>query len=133
MIKTEIIGSNVIRITAPEKLERADFEHLTPVTDDLIKKFGSLRLLIDATSSKGWKNVAALQHHVMFVKSHQEKVDRITALPAHVRRLTQPTPTLVRAHSLMARKTSCLSVTGPLPSPARRITSYLSALSEESA
>ena len=83
MIKTEIIGSNVIRITAPEKLERADFEHLTPVADDIIKKFGSLRLLMDATSLKGWKNVAALQHHVMFVKSHQGKVDRIAVLPAH--------------------------------------------------
>ena len=30
MIRTEIIGSNVIRITAPDKLERADFEHLAP-------------------------------------------------------------------------------------------------------
>ena len=74
MIRTGIIGSNVIRITAPDKLERADFEHLAPVADDFIKKFGTLRLLIDATSLKGWKNVAALQHHAAFVKSHQRKV-----------------------------------------------------------
>ena len=83
MIRTEIIGSNVIRITAPDKLERADFEHLAPVADDLIKKFGTLRLLIDATSLKGWKNVAALQHHAAFVKSHQRKVDRIAVILAH--------------------------------------------------
>ena len=83
MIRTEIIGSNVIRITAPDKLERADFEHLAPVADDLIKKFGTLRLLIDATSLKGWRNVAALQHHAMFVKGHQRKVDRLAVILAH--------------------------------------------------
>ena len=85
MIRTGIIGSNVIRITAPDKLERADFEHLAPVADDFIKKFGTLRLLIDATSLKGWKNVAALQHHAAFVKSHQRKVDCIAVILAHER------------------------------------------------
>jgi hypothetical protein len=44
---------------------------------------GEIRLLIDASHLEGWENVAALENHAAFVKSHQQKVARIAVIARH--------------------------------------------------
>jgi hypothetical protein len=83
MIKTDVISGNVVRITAPEKLKADDFRQIAPQIDSLIRQQGKIRLLIDASRFGGWENIAALENHAGFVKSHQQKVDHIAVIVAH--------------------------------------------------
>ena len=83
MIKTEIISDNALRITVPEKLAADDFPSIAPQVDFLISRYGKIRLLIDASGFKGWKNIAGFENHAQFVKTHQQKVDRIAVIVAH--------------------------------------------------
>jgi hypothetical protein len=83
MIKTEIISDNVLRITAPAKLKADDFRQIAPQVDSMISRYGKIRLLIDASGFNGWEDIAAFGNHAGFVKSHQQKVDRIAVIVAH--------------------------------------------------
>ena len=83
MIKTEIISDNVLRITAPEKLKAADFPQIAPQIDALITKHGQIRLLIDASRFNGWENIAAFENHAVFIKTHQQRVERIAVIAGH--------------------------------------------------
>ena len=80
MIKTEIISDNVLRITAPAKLKPDDFRQIAPQVDSMISQYGKIRLLIDASGFNGWEDIAAFGNHAGFVKSHQQKVDRIAVV-----------------------------------------------------
>jgi len=83
MIAVEQLGANALKLTAPPKLQVGDFARLAPLADGLIREFGSLRLLIDATALTGWESPAAVESHAAFVKGHQHKVERIALLAAH--------------------------------------------------
>jgi hypothetical protein len=83
MIKTEIISPNTLRIVVPMKLTVDDFRQIAPQVDSIIRQFGKIRLLIDASQFGGWENIAAFENHVAFVKTHQDKVDRIAVIVAH--------------------------------------------------
>jgi len=83
MIKTENVSDDVLRITAPEKLKADDFRQIAPQVDSMISRYGKIRLLIDASGFNGWENIAAFGNHAGFVKSHQQKVDRIAVIVAH--------------------------------------------------
>ena len=83
MIKAELISANALRITAPDKLHADDFRHIAPQIDSLIRQYGTIRLLIDATGFHGWENIAAFENHAGFVKNHQQKVERIAVIAAH--------------------------------------------------
>jgi hypothetical protein len=83
VIKTEIISTNVVRITAPDKLKADDFRQIAPQIDALISQYGKIRLLIDASGFHGWENIAAFENHAGFVKNHQQKVERIAVIAAH--------------------------------------------------
>ncbi len=83
MIKTEIISANVLKIVAPEKLKADDFRQITPQVDSLISQYGKIRLLVDASKLSGWENIAAFEHHAEFVRSHQQKVERIAVIVGH--------------------------------------------------
>ncbi len=82
MIKTENISGNVLRITAPEKLKADDFRQIAPQVYSMISRYGKIRLLIDASRFNGWDDIAAFGNHAGFVKSHQQKVDRIAVIVA---------------------------------------------------
>jgi len=82
MIKTDIISGNVLRILPPEKLKVDDFRQIAPQVDSIISRYGKIRLLIDASGFNGWENIAAFENHAGFVKSHQQKVDRIAVIVA---------------------------------------------------
>jgi hypothetical protein len=83
MIAIERLGANAIKVTAPPKLQAGDFAQLAPDADRLIREYGGLRLLIDATALTGWEDPAAIERHAAFVKGHQQKVERIAVLAAH--------------------------------------------------
>jgi hypothetical protein len=83
MIKTELIAPNALRITAPDKLKADDFDRIAPQVDALIQQHGTIRVLIDATGFHGWENMTAFEHHAGFVKTHQQKVERLAVIAAH--------------------------------------------------
>ena len=83
MIKAQRIADGVLKVVAPTKLQSGDFAELAREIEPIIRQAGQLRLLIDASHLEGWKDPTALEEHAAFVKSHQEKVDRIAVMPAH--------------------------------------------------
>jgi hypothetical protein len=80
MIKTETLGPGVLKIVAPETLHADDFRALEPQVDAIIKNYGEIRLLIDASHLEGWDSLATLEKHAGFVKAHQHKVLRIAII-----------------------------------------------------
>jgi hypothetical protein len=83
MIKIEVISGNAVKIKAPEKLKADDFLQIAPQIDSLIKQHGQIRLLIDASEFSGWESIAAFENHARFIKSHQQRVERIAVIAAH--------------------------------------------------
>jgi len=83
MIKTEIISPDTLRILVPEKLKVDDFSKMAPQVDSIIRQYGKIRLLIDASRFGGWENTTAFENHVGFVKNHQSNADRIAVIVAH--------------------------------------------------
>ena len=83
MIKTDIISANALRLIAPKKLKAEDFRQLRPQIDSLISRHGKIRLLIDGSGFDGWENIAALQAHAGFIRSHQQKIERIAVIARH--------------------------------------------------
>jgi hypothetical protein len=82
-MKIETISANAVKITAPAKLKADDFLQIAPQIDLLISEQGEIRLLIDASGFTGWENIAAFKNHAGFIKSHQQKVERIAVIAAH--------------------------------------------------
>ena len=83
MLKIEVISANAVKITAPKKLKADDFLQIAPQIESLVSQQGQIRLLIDASEFTGWENVTAFENHAGFVKSHQQKVERIAVIVAH--------------------------------------------------
>lgn len=83
MIKMEVISGNAVKIKAPEKLKAGDFLQIAPQINSLIKQHGQIRLLIDASEFSGWESIAAFENHAGFIKSHQQRVERIAVIAAH--------------------------------------------------
>jgi hypothetical protein len=83
MIQIETILDNILKITAPEKLAIGDFDVIAPQIDAVIGQYGSVKLLIDASSFSGWENITAFEEHAEFVKKHQKKVARVAVVAAH--------------------------------------------------
>jgi len=83
MIKIETIGPAVLKILVPETLKSDDFLAIAPEVEAIIKQFGRIRLLVDASRLEGWDNFAALEKHAAFVKDHQGNVERIAVIARH--------------------------------------------------
>ena len=83
MIRAQRIAEGVLKVVAPTKLQSGDFAELAREIEPIIRQSGQLRLLIDASDLEGWKDLTALEEHAAFVKSHQDKVDRIAVIAAH--------------------------------------------------
>jgi hypothetical protein len=83
VIKTDIISTNALRLIAPKKLKAEDFRQLRPQIDSLVSQHGKIRLLIDGSGFDGWENIAALQAHAGFIRSHQPKIERIAVIARH--------------------------------------------------
>ena len=80
MLKIEVISASAMKITATKKLKADDFVQIAPQIDSLISQHGQIRLLIDASEFGGWENITAFLTHAGFVKSHQQRVERIAVI-----------------------------------------------------
>ena len=83
MIKPVLIAPNILKIVAPTRLSTDDFEELRLLVDPIIKEFGAIRLLIDASALQGWESIAAFEQHAAFVKAHQQKAERVAVVAPH--------------------------------------------------
>ena len=83
MIKPVLLAPNVLKIVAPTRLSTDDFEEMRLLLEPLVKEYGSIRLLIDASALEGWDNMAAFEKHAGFVKTHQQKVERVAVIAPH--------------------------------------------------
>ena len=81
ILKTEILAPGVLKIVAPETLHADDFLALGPQVDAIIKDYGEIRLLIDATHLEGWDSLTTPEKHAAFVKANHAKVTRIASSP----------------------------------------------------
>ena len=83
MIKIDNISGNIVKVLVPELLKADDFTELASQADALIRKHGTIRLLVDASDFDGWENLPAFKKHLAFVKAHQKKVERIAVIAKH--------------------------------------------------
>jgi len=87
LIKTEPIAAdlsgNSLRVRASGRLQANDFDALTQQVDSIISKFGTIKVLIDATGFQGWDSIAAFEKHAGFIKTHQQEVERIAVIAQH--------------------------------------------------
>jgi len=83
MIKPTLLAPNILKIVAPTRLSADDFEEMRLLVEPIVKQFGSIRLLIDASALEGWDSMAAFEKHAGFVKSHQQKVERVAVIAPH--------------------------------------------------
>ena len=83
MIKSEVIGTDTLKLVAPNKLRAGDFLEVAPKVDALIAKNRTIRLLIDASKLDGWVDIEAAEKHMQFVKEHEKKVERIAIIIQH--------------------------------------------------
>jgi hypothetical protein len=83
MLKVEFIAPDIMKIVAPQKLKADDFAKIAPEFDETLKRYGTIRLLIDATHLEGWETMGAFEKHMAFVKDHEAKVTRIALITGH--------------------------------------------------
>jgi hypothetical protein len=83
MIKPSLLAPNILKIDVPARLSADDFEELGLLIDPMIREFGSIRLLIDASGLEGWDTLAAFETHAGFVKAHQDRVERVAVIAPH--------------------------------------------------
>jgi SpoIIAA-like len=83
MIKPALLAPNILKVVAPTRLSTDDFEEMRLLVDPIVREFGSIRLLIDASALEGWNNIAAFEKHAGFVKSHQQMVERVAVIAPH--------------------------------------------------
>lgn len=80
---TEVLPDNILKIKVSEKLKESDFTALAPQTDAMIREYGHIRLLIDATAFNGWSDMEAARKHFAFVRDHQKKIERVALIAGH--------------------------------------------------
>lgn len=83
MIKPSLLAPNILKIVAPTRLSTDDFEEMRLLVEPIVREYGSIRLLIDASALEGWDNIAAFEKHAGFVKSNQQKVERVAVVAPH--------------------------------------------------
>ncbi len=82
MIDAQLLADEGILVVAPvDKLQATDFERLRLLADPYLEQNGELNgLLIDAEAFFGWEDFASLLSHIRFVRSYQEKIERVAAV-----------------------------------------------------
>lgn len=83
MIKLENAKDNILKVIMPEKLQEDDFKKIALQVDEVIKKYGKIRVLIDASNFCGWEDLAAFEHHIGFIKKHHHEVECIAVIAGY--------------------------------------------------
>jgi hypothetical protein len=69
-------GGKVLVVRASGKLEQADYEHLVPVFERLVRNHGKLRVLFDMADFHGWE-AGALWQDIKFDFKHSNDIERL--------------------------------------------------------
>ena len=79
MLSVKMDDVNGIALLEPHgPLSESDFKSAAKVVDPWIEKNGKLKgLIIHAKSFPGWDSFAALSSHLVFVRDHHRKIDRV--------------------------------------------------------
>jgi len=74
---------NLVEVAVTGTMKSEDFKEFGEKADAVIKEYGDIRVLIDASGFNGWDNLDAAEHHFSFVKKHHEKVERLAIVAGH--------------------------------------------------
>lgn len=80
MIKIEHDKTNQIEMEISGKFQSTDFDQLSEVFDQLIKKHGSIKIFVNSSQFAGWDDLSVMQKHFNFVQSHHDKVDKFAVI-----------------------------------------------------
>ena len=69
-------AGKVLVVRVSEKLQQADYEHLVPVFERLVRNHGKLRVLFDMTDFHGWE-AGALWQDIKFDFKHSDDIERL--------------------------------------------------------
>ena len=74
-------AEGILLLTPGAPLESTDFKELAAEIDPYIEETGKLHgLMIEADAFPGWKDFAALVAHLIFVKNHHQKVQKVAVV-----------------------------------------------------
>jgi len=82
MIEHELLPAEGILVVRPEgPLTTEDFERIGATADGYIEAHGRLRgLMIQVRDFDGWEDPAALIRHLVFMREHHRKIDRVAVV-----------------------------------------------------
>ena len=73
---SEVGGGKILEIRATEKLSKHDYEHFVPLVEQLIAKFGKVRILFSMHDFHGWE-AGALWQDIKFDLKHFGDIERL--------------------------------------------------------
>jgi hypothetical protein len=73
---TEINEGQVLKVQITGKLHKEDYQQFVPLTEDLIKRHGKLRLLVTLDDFHGW-DAGALWEDVKFDLKHFNDIEQL--------------------------------------------------------
>ena len=75
----EEVRGNVLEVHLTGKLNRADYEKFRPQSEELIKQYGKIRILVAMRDFHGW-DAGALWEDVKWDASHFNDVERLAVV-----------------------------------------------------
>ena len=76
---TALHGGKLLRVRATDKLTQSEYEAFVPRVEELIRKHGKLRVLLELHDFHGW-TAGALWEDVKFALKHFADVERIAVV-----------------------------------------------------
>jgi len=80
MIEIKQGNDNHIEVIVQGKLLATDFEQMQDVTEQLLKKYRAVKILVNSTGFEGWEDIISMQKHFNFVQSNHAKVEKVAVL-----------------------------------------------------
>jgi len=72
----EVIHGNVLEVDLHGKLSRADYERFIPETEELIHKYGKIRVLVTMHDFEGW-DANAIWEDIKWNARHFSQIERL--------------------------------------------------------
>ncbi|NLE36462.1 MAG: STAS/SEC14 domain-containing protein [Pirellulaceae bacterium] len=80
MLEVLTAADNIVEVALRGNIRSHDFAPIRRHIDDLIAKYGAIRLLLDASEFDGWQDVEAAKAHFRFIQEHHHRVERIAVV-----------------------------------------------------
>ncbi len=73
-------AGKLVEIVLPRKVGKGDFPTLAPLVDAVIEREGSIRLVLNLATFRGWTGFRAALEHLRFVQGHHQKVEQLAVV-----------------------------------------------------